>query len=42
MDMRLITTSRWFKLLRLVVPQHVLLHWFGRRATVVAAGIRVR
>ena len=36
MDKRLITTSAWFKLIRLVVPEHLLLHWFGRRAAVVA------
>lgn len=34
MDKRLITTSPLFRLARLVVPEHLLLHWFGRRVAV--------
>ena len=34
MDKRLITTSPLFKLARLVLPEHLLLHWFGRRIAV--------
>jgi hypothetical protein len=36
MDKRLITTSPLFKLARLVLPEHLLLHWFGRRVAVRA------
>ena len=32
MDKRLITTSPLFKLARLVLPEQLLLHWFGRLA----------
>jgi hypothetical protein len=41
MDKRLITTSPLFKLARLVLPEHLLLHWFGRRI-VVRAGRATR
>jgi hypothetical protein len=34
MDKRLITTHSLFRLARLVVPESLLLHWFGRRITV--------
>jgi len=34
MDKRLITTTPLFKLARLVLPEHLLLHWFGRRIAV--------
>ena len=34
MDKRLITTSPLFRLARLVLPEQLLLHWFGRKATV--------
>ena len=37
MDRRLITTSPLFNLARLVLPEHLLLHWFGRRIAVRAA-----
>ena len=38
MDKRLITTTPLFKLARLVLPEHVLLHLFGRRIPVGVAG----
>ena len=31
MDKRLLTTHPLFRLARLVVPESLLLHWFGRR-----------
>jgi hypothetical protein len=34
MDKRLITTTPLFKLALLVLPEHLLLHWFGRRIAV--------
>ena len=34
MDKRLITTHPLVRLARLVVPEHLLLHWFGRRVAV--------
>ena len=37
MDKRLITTSPLFKLARLVLPEHLLLQWFGRRIAVRTA-----
>ena len=40
MNKRLITTTPLFKLARLVVPEQLLLHWFGRRVMVVAGGRR--
>jgi len=40
MDKRSITTTPLFKLARLVLPEHLLLHWFGRRIP-VTAGRRV-
>jgi hypothetical protein len=36
MDMRLITTSPLFRLARLVLPEFLLLHLFGRRIRVAA------
>lgn len=36
MNKRLITTHPLFRLARLVLPEHVLLHWFGRRIPVAA------
>ena len=33
MDKRLITTHPLFRVARFVLPEHLLLHWFGRRAT---------
>ena len=36
MDKRLITTSPLFRLARRVVPEHLLLQWFGRRIAVRA------
>ena len=36
MDKRLITTSPLFRLARLVLPEHLLLHLFGRRVAVRA------
>ena len=40
MDKQLITTSPLFRLARLVVPEYLLLHWFGRRVAVRARGSR--
>ena len=34
MDKRLITTGLLFRLARLVLPEHLLLHLFGRRIAV--------
>ena len=42
MDKRLITTSPLFKLARLVIPEHLLLHWFGRRIAVRAGRVTRR
>ncbi len=36
MDKRLITTSPLFRLARLVLPENLLLHLFGRRVAVHA------
>lgn len=36
MDKRQITTHPLFRLARLVLPEHLLLHWFGRKVTVRA------
>ena len=41
MDKRLITTIPVFKLARLVLPEHVLLHLFGRRIPVTVERSRV-
>ena len=42
MDKRLITTSPLFRLARLVLGEHLLLHLFGRRVAVAADGRRPR
>lgn len=34
MDKRLITTTPLFKLARLVLPEYLLLQWFGRKVPV--------
>ena len=36
MDKRLITTHPLFRLAWMVLPEHLLLHWFGRRIAVRA------
>jgi hypothetical protein len=36
MDKRLITTTPLYRLIRLVLPEHLLLHLFGRRVPVAA------
>ena len=40
MDKRLITTTPLFRLARRLLPEHVLLHWFGRRIPVTIAAKR--
>jgi hypothetical protein len=40
MNNRQTTTAYLFRLARLVLPEHVLLHLFGRRAPVAAAARR--
>jgi hypothetical protein len=42
MDKRIITTSPLFRLARLVLPEIVLLHLFGRRISVAAVRRRSR
>lgn len=42
MNKRLITTTPLFKLARLVLPEHLLLQWFGRRIPVPVPGRRAR
>lgn len=36
MNKSLITTHLLFRLARFVLPEHLLLHWFGRRIPVTA------
>ena len=38
MNKRLITTHPLFRVARLVLPEQLLLHWFGRRIVVTARG----
>ena len=40
MNKRLITTHPLFRLARLLLPEHMLLHWFGRRIAVTAKRAR--
>jgi hypothetical protein len=42
MDKRLITTSPLFNLARLVLPENLLLQWFGRRIPVHAGRVTRR
>jgi len=42
MDNRLITTSPLFRLARLVLPESLLLHLFGRRIPIASTGRRAR
>lgn len=36
MDNRSMTTSAFFRLAKLILPEHVLLQWFGRKIPVRA------
>ena len=42
MDKRLITTTPLFKLARLVLPEYLLLQWFGRKIPVRTESRRAR
>jgi hypothetical protein len=37
MNKRLVTTAPLFRLARLILPEHLLLHWFGRRIPLAVA-----
>ena len=40
MNKRLMTTHPLFRLARLVLPEHLLLYWFGRRIPVAVSRSR--